>query len=793
MGIITLVLVNIVLLIFFALWLAFPLYLLYSYPDFRTILLFLIAALIFGVATRKSSRKKLSDFKGKIDFKAVASDELQAILADPQTTYGLLIKLLSEHSFQHVLIKAGFDRVALQAEIEKNKAQFENIPDSEKLRDLILEKATLLSADHPKPSHLFLALLDLSSPLQTIITQLDLDKKIITEAITWGDKEEVLRVSHIWDKDFVFTPLAGVNRTLEGTVTPTLNPFIRDLTAEARKGVLPPVVERMELTDAVALILARSGKNNVILVGEAGCGKTYLVYSLAERIITGGAPQPLRFKRLVALDYAALLGGTKTEGEILERMKKIIEEIEYSGNIILFLDEIQNLIAGDSQRNAVYSALEPHLSSSRFQVIAAISYENYHATLEQNEEFSDLFQKVEMPEASEEETLAILKMAAYGFEKRQKVIITYPALLAAIDFSKRYIQNRVLPDKAVGILDEAAVMAATHSSGGIVGKEEVARVIAIKTHFPVTKVTTQEREKLLNLEKVLHQRMVDQEEAISAVANALRRARAGIREEKRPIASFLFVGPTGVGKTELARTLAEFYYGSEETMIRLDMSEFQDKESIFSLIGPPLGQKGVELGGRLTEAVRRRPFSLLLLDEMEKSHPDILDLFLQVMDEARLTDSAGRTVNFSSAIIIATSNAGTRLIQEEIEKGTPMSKIKETVNEFLKTIFKPEFLNRFDSIVVFKPLSVEEVEKVAGFMIKRLTDNLTQKGIKVEATPQLLTRLAQVGYDPTMGARPLRRLIQDKVEAKVAKKILGGELKRGSTLVLDESLLTQTD
>lgn len=790
-GGISLILIEIFLIIFFALWLAFPLYLLYQEP--RSIVLFLLAAFVYGIFANEKSGKKISDFKGgPVDFQAVASDDLEKIVAGAKTTYELLTNLLNDSGFQKTLVKAGFDRAAFLAEVEKESQQLGETYDWEKLAGLMIERAKLLSSDNVKPGHLFLVLLDLNSKLQEIMTKLDLDKKNINEAIAWSETGEITHPAFIWDKEFTFTPLAGVNRTLEGTVTPTLNPFIRDLTAEARGGVLPPVVERKELTDQVALILARSGENNVILVGENGSGKTYLVYGLAKKIIEGGAPQPLRFKRVVELDYTALLGGTKTEGEILERMKKIIEEIEYSGNIILFLDEIQNLIAGDSQRNAVYSALQPHLSSSRFQVIAAISYENYHATLEQNEEFANLFQKVEMPEASGEETLEILKMAAYGFEKRQKVIITYPALLAAIDFSRRYVHDRVLPDKAVSILDEAAVLAATHSPGGVVGKEEIAKVIALKTHQPVTKVTAQESEKLLNLEGVLHQRMVDQEEAVTAVADALRRARAGIREEKRPIASFLFVGPTGVGKTELARTLAAFYFGSEETMIRLDMSEFQDKESIFSLIGPPLGQKGAELGGRLTEAVRRRPFALLLLDEMEKAHPDILNLFLQVMDEARLTDSAGRTVDFTSTIIIATSNAGTRLIQEEIEKKTPMAKIKQLVSEFLKTIFKPEFLNRFDGIVVFKPLTLGEVEKVAELMIKKLTDNLTQKGIKVEVAPQLLVKLAQVGYDPTMGARPLRRLIQDKVEAKIAKEILSGGLKRGSTLTLDESLLAET-
>lgn len=790
-GLTTLLLVDIFLVVFFILWFILPfclIYLVYLEPKaIALVLIFPLTALLVG---SKDSPKKISDFQGQIDFKSASGKKLKNILESPKSTYLLLTEILTHPGFEKTLEKMGLVPPLLLSEVEKNKENLATVIEPEKLQNLILEKAKTLSSENLKLGHLFLVLLDSSKILEDFLERLDLEKKLINEAFVWCEEGEKSRQpKYLWDADFRFDALAGVNRTLEGAVTPSLESYIRDLTAEAKRGVLPPVVERKELVERIGLILSRSGQNNVILVGEPGCGKTYLAYGLAQKIVRGGAPSALRFKRVAALDYSALLGGTKTEGEILERMKKIIDEIEYSGNIILFLDEIQNLIAGDSQRNAVYSALEPHLSSAKFQVIAAASFENYHATLEQNEELANLFQMVEVPEASKEETLAILKMVAQGFEKRQKVIISFPALLATIELSKRYIQDRVLPDKAVSILDEAAVLAATHSPNRFVGKEEVAKVIALKTHLPVTKVTAEESKKLLDLENILHQRLIDQNEAVTAVSDALRRARAGVGEEGRPIASFLFIGPTGVGKTELARTLAEFYFGSEETMVRLDMSEFQNQESLFSLIGPPMGEKGSELGGRLTEAIRRRPFSLLLLDEMEKAHEDILNLFLQVLDEARLTDSAGRTVDFSNAIIIATSNAATSLIQAEITKGTPMEKIRQIVSEFLKTVFRPEFLNRFDGIIVFKPLSPQEVEMIAQLMVKKLTDNLTQKGIKVEVKPGLLAKLAQMGYDPTLGARPLRRLIQDKVEAKIAKEILGGELRRGSTLILDETIL----
>lgn len=789
-GIATLFLVDILLILLFGFWFVLPVYLLYL--DIRTIIILLTAAFVYALGTREGYRQKISDFDGEIDFKSVSSDDLQNAMQDKKTGYQLLKTLTSNDSFQKKLTKIGIDPRVLDQEIENNRVKFDQNQGLGKLQGLILEKAKLLSSENLNLYHLFLALLTAFPALEEIVAKFDLDQKMVQEAVGWlEDQERSIHHHYIWDKDFHFHALAGVNRTLEGTVTPGLDSFIRDLTAEAKRGVLPQSVDRKNLVEQISLILARSEANNVILVGEAGSGKTFLVYNLAEKIIKGEAPAPLRFKRLVALDYTAVLGGAKTDGEILERMKKIIGEIEYSGNVILYLDEIQSLITDESQSSVVYSALAPHLSSAKFQVIASISYENYHKTLEQNEEFANLFQKVEVPETTEEETLAILKTVAPLFEKRQKVTISYPAILAAIDLSRRYMHERVLPDKAVSILDEAAVAVSSHNPGGLVGREDVAKVVSLKSHLPVTKITLEEEKKLLNLEEVLHQRMVDQEEAVGAVADALRRARAGIREEGRPIASFLFVGPTGVGKTELARTLAEFYFGSEDAMIRLDMSEFQNKESIYSLIGPPLGQEGAEFGGRLTEAIRRRPFSLLLLDEVEKAHGDVLNLFLQVMDEARLTASNGRTVDFSNAIIIATSNSGTRLIQEEIEKKTEMTQIKDKIGEFLKTVFKPEFLNRFDGIIVFKPLAPKDVEKVAEFMIKRLTKNLAQKGIKVEVSPGFLVKLAGIGYDPTMGARPLRRLIQDTVEAKISKAILAEELKKGSTFVLDESMLNK--
>lgn len=789
-GAVSMIVVNILLTAFFILWLIAPFYLFYKFPE--TILLFITAGIFFTLFLKGKLLKNINDFKGEVDFKSAAQEDLSRLFEQSKTIYEILINMLNNQSFQKTLVKAGLSSRDWLLEIEKNKENLGVPADFEQLRNLIIEKARFFSSENLKISHLFLVLLDTNKTLEEIMEKLDMDKSIINQAFAWCEEEKKLtRHQNLWDRDFNFYALSGVNRTLEGAVTPSLEPYVRDLTREAKRGVLPSVVKRKDIVDQIAQILSRSSENNVILVGEPGCGKTYLVYGLAEEIINGGSPPSLRFKRIVSLDYSALLAGTKTEGEILGRMKKMIDEIEYAGNIILFLDEIQNLVGGDNQRNAVYSALEPHLSSSKFQVVATTSFENYHSTIEQNGEFANLFQKVEIPEATKEETLAILESVSIGFEKRQKVTITYPALLAAIELSGHYIQDRVLPEKAVSILDEAAVIAATHSVPKLVGKEEVAKVIAVKTHLPVTKITVEESNKLLYLEKVLHQRMIDQNEAVSAVSDAMRRARAGIREESKPIASFLFVGPTGVGKTELARTLAEFYFGSEETMIRLDMSEFQTKESVYSLIGPPLGQKGSELGGRLTEAIRRRPFSLLLLDEIEKAHPDVLNLFLQVMDEARLTSGAGRTVDFSNAIIIATSNAGTNLIQEEITKNTPIPEIKGLVNEFLKTIFKPEFLNRFDGIIVFKPLSESEIEMVAQLLVKKIAKSLSQKGILVEVGPGLLAKLAKLGYDPTMGARPLRRLIQDKVEAKIAKELLKGELKRGKKLVLDESILNE--
>lgn len=794
-GSLFILLADIFLLLVFAFWLIFPLYLLLGFGLYG----FLPLAIIFWVyySSRKDkSLKKIADFKGKINLWQVLTPQAAKILKESKSCYSLLNNLLSQPEFSRVTGKMGLSPKTCLEAVKKNAAKLQGDLDKNQILTLAYQQALSLNFPYIDWEHLFLALVEKEKTLAEIFKQFDLGKEEIKESILWYDEGILsLKSPRLWDPDFIFAPLGGVNRDWIGNITPTLDSCGRDLTAESQKGNLPPVLERKDLVSQVVLILSRSRENNVILVGEAGAGKTALVYSLAQRIITGGAPAPLRFKRVVALEPASLLAGTKTEGDLSLKMKKIIEELEFTENVILFIDEIQNLVgpAASGRSSVIYGALEPHLTSAKFQVITTASFENYHAVLEKNEEVANLFQKVEVPEASFEETFKILKIWAPIFEQRQKVTISFSALTSTITLSRQYIHDRVLPDKALSLLDEAAVLVATKRPQGIVTKEDVAQIVAQKTRVPVTQITQKEAEKLLHLEEKLHERVIDQEEAILAIANALRRARVGLKEEKRPIGALLFAGPTGVGKTELSKALAEAYFGSEETMIRLDMSEFQTKESIASLIGPPPGYEGAQAGGRLTEAVRQKPFSLILLDEIEKAHPDILNLFLQMIEEARLTDSLGQTVDFANTIIIATSNAATPFIEEELKKGTEIGVIGEKLMEVLQKTFRIEFLNRFDGIILCKPLKIEEVEEVAKLMLKKIIGSLAKKGIEVKISPQLLYKLAERGYQPGLGARPLRRLIQDTVEAKIAKEILTGTLKKGTTVILGEEILERTD
>lgn len=620
---------------------------------------------------------------------------------------------------------------------------------------------------------------------------------------------EWTRLPFIWEKDYAVGPIGGVNRGWTGRVTPTLDTFSIDLTKEASLGRLKLMLGKQKPLEEVARILARERKANALLVGPPGSGKSSLVEGIAQEVVQGARFVSLQGRRIIQLDVGSLVAGTQTEGELGERIQKILDEIEASRGIILFIDEIHNLIlsGAEAQTSFVFNSLRPHLETGKFQLIGATSWENYRKYISPNEAFSAVFEMVEVPAATREDSVEVLEYQALGMEKksrkeRKSVKIAFPAIRSAVEMSDRLIYERVLPDKALDLLEEA-VLAKQNTGGGMVGEEEIAVLVSEKTKVPVTKITQKEAKELLNLEENIHKGLINQEEAVQGVADALRRARAGIREEEKPIATFLFVGPTGVGKTELSKVLAKIYFGGSTAesssagggasfggspLVRVDMSEFADLKNIYRLIGSPPGSESPE-PGQLTEAIRQRPFSLVLLDEFEKAHPQILNLFLQVFDDGRLTDGKGETVDFTNTIIITTSNAGTRYIQDQLTAGRKVEEFKTEFLEHLRGIFPPELLNRFDAVMVFKPLSHEHLTKIVELKVKSLEKDLAAKSIKLLITPEFTAKIAELGYAPEWGARPLTRVMQDSVEAPLATKILAGEVKEGQTVTLDLGFL----
>ncbi len=613
------------------------------------------------------------------------------------------------------------------------------------------------------------------------------------EAVTgWVEKKWAWEhPAKIWEDHYVLGPIGGVNRAWTGRVTPTLDAYSLDLTSEAARGRLSPLFGKKGSLDDLMRVLEKESANNVLLVGPTGCGKTSLVGGLAGAINKGTECPALAGRRLVSLEIGVLMAGAKSGGELQERLVGVLHDIEASGNIILFIDEVHNAISvgGGVETALIFSSLEPRLAAGKFQMIGATSWENYRKYIEPNEAFARLFQTVEIPEASFEETLEILEYLSLGLERKYGLKISYYALKKAIDLASRFVYERVLPDKAVGILEESVVAASRKKiRNGWVTGADVEELVTQKTHIPVMEITADESHKLLNLEPKMHERLIGQEDAIKAIADSIRRARVGLRDPHRPIASLLFVGPTGVGKTEAAKTLAETFFGSETNMVSFDMSEYQQADSVNRLLGVVGGDAGASLG-LLTEKIRKNPFSLVLFDEVEKSAPPILDLFLQVLEEGHLTDAAGHTVDFSNTIIIFTSNAGTEAIYTGLRSGKAIEEISRDVFTFLQGSFRVELLNRFDGVIVFKPLTVEQISRIVRLKLKGVQRLIGERGITLQFREELVAGLARLGFDPALGARPLRRLIQDKIEAELARKVLLGELKKGDNAVLGPELL----
>ena len=645
------------------------------------------------------------------------------------------------------------------------------------------------------------------------------------------------------------------NGPAEGTPSTSLvlDQFGRNLTQAAREGKLDPVIGRETEIERVMQILSRRTKNNPVLIGEPGVGKTAVVEGLAQAIVKNDVPETLKDKQLYSLDLGALVAGSRYRGDFEERLKKVLKEIKTRGDIILFIDEIHTLVGAGAAEGAIDAAsiLKPMLARGELQTIGATTTEEYRKHFEKDAALERRFQPVKVDEPSVAHTIEILKGIRDKYETHHRVTITDQALVAAANLADRYIADRFLPDKAIDLIDEAgsrlrikrmqtppdlkelenkiaevqeskrkaveeqrfeeagrlrdqerslleerALKEADIKASGVdlfdeVNEEAIAEVLSLWTGIPVYKLTEAETAKLLNMEAELHKRIIGQENAIRAVSQSIRRTRAGLKDPKRPSGSFIFLGPTGVGKTELAKTLTEFLFGDDSALIALDMSEYMEKHTVSRLVGSPPGYVGYEEGGQLTEAVRRKPFSVVLFDEIEKAHPDVFNTLLQILEEGRLTDSQGRSVDFRNTVLIMTSNLGTQDLRKGAvgfttsDEAVSYERMKEKVNEALKQHFRPEFLNRIDEVIVFHELAKDEVMQMVDLMIKRLTGQLESQGLGIELKLSAKELLAERGYDPQLGARPLRRAIQRLIEDPLSEKILYKEFAAGVIIVVD--------
>ncbi|MDQ3756910.1 MAG: ATP-dependent Clp protease ATP-binding subunit [Actinomycetota bacterium] len=635
--------------------------------------------------------------------------------------------------------------------------------------------------------------------------------------------------------------------------SPVLDQFGRNLTQLAREKKLDPVIGRDREIERVMQVLSRRTKNNPVLIGEPGVGKTAIVEGLSQKIVNNDVPETLKGKQLYTLDLGALVAGSRYRGDFEERLKKVLKEIRTRGDIILFIDELHTLVGAGAAEGAIDAAsiLKPMLARGELQTIGATTLDEYRKHLEKDAALERRFQPIKVEEPTLSHTIEILKGLRDRYEAHHQVTITDQALVAAANLADRYISDRYLPDKAIDLIDEAGsrlrirrmttpsdfktledeigsvrrqkeaaieaqrfdeakllnekekelaerkaeketeLRAAGDNLFDVVDEEVIAEVLANWTGIPVTQLTEEETAKLLRMEDELHKRVIGQQDAIAALSRAIRRTRAGLKDPKRPSGSFIFLGPTGVGKTELAKALAEFLFGDESSLIQLDMSEYMEKHTVSRLVGSPPGYVGYEEGGQLTEAVRRKPFSVVLFDEIEKAHPDVFNTLLQILEDGRLTDSQGRTVDFKNTVLIMTSNLGTADLRKasvgfaKTTEAVTYERMKEKVAEALKQHFRPEFLNRIDETIVFHELTKEEVTQIVDLMIRRVQEQLEGQGLGFELTPAAKLVLAEKGYDPTLGARPLRRAIQQLVEDPLSERILWKEFRAGETIIVD--------
>jgi ATP-dependent Clp protease ATP-binding subunit ClpC len=758
---------------------------------------------------------------------------------------GLAARVLESLDITVEEVRAQIARIVGQGD-EVTTGQIPFTPRAKKVLELALREALSLGHNYIGTEHILLGLVRENEGVAArILLDFDADAEKI--------RNEIIRM------------LSGPGRRQQGGGQGTgekakssklLDQFGRNLTRQAAEGKSDPVVGRQTEIERVMQILSRRQKNNPVLIGEPGVGKTAVVEGLAQRIASGQVPELLKGKQIYTLDLAALVAGSKYRGEFEERLKKVMKEIMQRGDIILFIDELHNLVGAGAAEGAIDAAsiLKPALARGEMQTIGATTLDEYRKYLERDAALERRFQQIRVEEPSVDDTVEILRGLRDRYEAHHRCKISDEALHAAAILADRYIQDRHLPDKAIDLIDEAAsrmriknmtappryreleeeitkvrgekeeaiesqefekaaslrdkerkltqkkreLEESWHAEESAdqpqIGEDEIADIVSMWTGIPVFKLTEAESQKLIRMEDELHKRVVGQDEAIVAVSKSIRRARAGIKDPKRPTGSFIFLGPSGVGKTELARTLAEFLFGDEDAMIQVDMSEFMEKHSVSRLVGSPPGYIGYDEGGQLTEAVRRKPYSVLLLDEIEKAHPDVFNILLQILEEGKLTDAQGRKVDFRNTIVIMTSNIGAASISKNQslgfsigdDSGLSYEDMKERVMSELKKVFRPELLNRIDEVIVFHKLTKEEIKVIVDLLMKRLRDQMGEHAADVSLTEEAKELLVEKGYDPTMGARPLRRAIQRFIEDPLADFVLGREITPGSTILVDK-------